>query len=161
MQARFQRGGAGVRTPSPLRFAKVGVLCRGLVGRRGGPTVDFTLLSFFSGSLCSPVLHAKAYMLPSSMFSMERSSFLYISHIQIMKRIQLPTPCFNERAFSYCSCPELHNFTPFKQKKILGEDPQTPLSDTFTISELPCHLCVYVERGLQSYKRLCPTEKKT
>ena len=44
-QARIQGGGS----PDPLRFVRGGVLCRGLMGRRGGPTVVFTLLlSFFS-----------------------------------------------------------------------------------------------------------------
>ena len=40
---RGSRGG-----PPPPRFVKGKVLCRGLIGRRGGPTVLFTLLlSFF------------------------------------------------------------------------------------------------------------------
>ena len=49
-QARIQRGGGGpgVRTPPPpLRFVRGGVLWRGLIGRRGGPTIDFSFLSFF------------------------------------------------------------------------------------------------------------------
>ena len=55
-QARIQRGGGG--KPRPLRFVRGGILCRGLMGRKGGPTVVFTLLlSFFSGSLRSPVLY--------------------------------------------------------------------------------------------------------
>ena len=50
------KGGTG--GPDPLRFVRGGVLCRGLMDRRGGPTVVFTLLlSFFSGSLRSPVLY--------------------------------------------------------------------------------------------------------
>ena len=44
MQARIQRG-TGVRTP--LRFVRGGVLCKGLMGRRGGPTVVLTLFSSF------------------------------------------------------------------------------------------------------------------
>ena len=45
---RGSRGGPEFRTPPPpLRFVKGGVLWRGLIGRRGGPTVVFTLLSFF------------------------------------------------------------------------------------------------------------------
>ena len=37
-------GGTGVTDPPPLRFVKGGVLWRGLIGRRGGPTVVLTLL---------------------------------------------------------------------------------------------------------------------
>ena len=40
--ARIQRGGPGV-----LRFVRGGVLCGGLIGRRGGPKVVFILFSYF------------------------------------------------------------------------------------------------------------------
>ena len=59
------------------------------------------------------------------MFSMKRSFFLYVSLNQIMKRIQLPSPCFYERAFSYFSCLELYDFTPFKPNFFEGGS-QTP-----------------------------------
>ena len=49
----------------------------------------------------------------------------------------------------------VQNYT-IQAKKILGEDPQTPLPNTFTILKHPYQLCVWVERGLQLYKRLCP-----
>ena len=67
----------------------------------------------------SPVLYKRITYIHTSkcnIFSMERSSFLYISIIQIMKRIQLPIPCFMKRH----SCPELHDFTPFKTKIFWG-----------------------------------------
>ena len=105
------RGGDRGSGP-PLRFVRGGVLCRGLMSRRGGPKVVFNLLlSFFSGPLRSSVLYKRATYtqtwkytnleVPSSIFSMEQSSFLYVSLIQIMIIIQLPSPCFHERAFSY------------------------------------------------------------
>ena len=46
---RGSRGGDRGSGPPSLRFVRGGVLCRGLMRRRGGPTVVFTLLlsSFF------------------------------------------------------------------------------------------------------------------
>ena len=66
-----------------------------------------------------------------------------------MKRIQLAIPCIYERAFSYFSCIKLHYFTQFKPKIFWGGPPDH-LTNTFPISKLPCHLCVCVEKGLQS-----------
>ena len=60
------------------------------------------------------------------MFSKERLSSFYISLIQIMKRIQLPIPCFYERALSDFSCLELHDFTPFKTEFFSGGGPKDP-----------------------------------
>ena len=102
-QARIQRGGGGPGVRTPLRFARGGVLCRGLTGRRGGPTIVFTLLL----SIFFPARFARHYytniyvfILPSSMLSMERSSFLYtVSLIQIMKKNQLSIPCFYEWSY--------------------------------------------------------------
>ena len=50
LTSRIQRGGGGDRgSGPPLRFVRGGVLCRGLMGGRGGPTFFFTLfLSIFS-----------------------------------------------------------------------------------------------------------------
>ena len=73
---------------------------------------------------------------------MERSSFLYISLIQIMKRIQLPIPCFNERAFSDFSCLEFHDFTPFKTKNFLGEDPKPPSPTHLQYKTTISYLCL-------------------
>ena len=101
------------------------------------------------------VLHV--YILPCSMFSMERSSFLYISLIQITSH-----PCFYERAFSYFSFLELHDFTLFKPKIFWGRNPRSPSPHspyTFTISKLSCHMRVCVERGLQLYKKTMPLPK--
>ena len=160
-QARIQRGDRGSGPPPP-RFDRGEVLCSGLMStcRRGGPKVVFNvLLSFFltrfARQYYTNVLHI--YILPSSIFSMERSSFLYtsVSLIQIMKRIQLPIPCFMKRH----SCPELHDFTPFKTHIFWERNPPHP--PTHHIIKLPrCHLYVCVERRFQLYKRPCPTENK-
>ena len=48
---------------------------------------------FWLASLASIIqTYYMVYILQSSIFSMERSSFLYISLIQIMKRVELPIP---------------------------------------------------------------------
>ena len=87
-QSRVQRGD---RPPPPPRFVKGKVLCRGLIGRREGPTVLFTLLlSFFILQTYYTYTHFRVQCFNS----MERSSFFYISLIQIMKSIQLTIPCF-------------------------------------------------------------------
>ena len=100
-------GGDRGSGPPPLKFVRGGVLYRGFMARRGSPTVVFTSLSSifflarFARQYYTNVLHL--YILLSSILSMERSSFLYITLI-IMKRIQLTIPCFHERASSYFSC---------------------------------------------------------
>ena len=123
-------GPGGPEPPPPLRFVRDGVLCRGLMGRRG---VQQLFLSYYNQFfLRSPVLykHITCTCIHTSnfnlVFGVERSSFLCISLIQIMKRIQLPIPCFYERGFSYFSCLELHDFTPFKPKIFWGRTPRPP-----------------------------------
>ena len=98
---------------------------------------------FFFGSLRSPVLY-KHYMY--KYFKVKCSvwhshPFLYFPY-PTYKKNQLPLPCCYEKAFSYFSCLDLHDFTPSKPKIFCGRTPQTPLPDTFTISKLPCHPCV-------------------
>ena len=107
IQAWIQRGAGGPdSTPPPLRFVWGGSCVEALMDRRGGPMVVYLII----------ILTLYVYILPSSMFSMELSFFFYVSLIQILKRIQLPIPCFKKRAFSYFSSLELHNFTPCKPK---------------------------------------------
>ena len=57
------------------------------------------------------------------------------------------------------TCLELHDLTPYKPKIFWGRSPRPPppLPIKFSVSKLPCHLCVYVERGLQLCKRPSPT----
>ena len=83
-------------------------------------------LARFARQYYGNILNDIVYILQSSMFSMELSSSLYISLIQIMKRIQLPIPCFYERAFSDFSCLELHDFTPFKTEFFFWGRTQRP-----------------------------------
>ena len=52
------RGGTGgPEPPPPPRFVRGEVLRRGLMGRRGGPTVVLPYYYLFFGSLRSPVVH--------------------------------------------------------------------------------------------------------
>ena len=132
-QARIQRGGGGAEVQTPLRFVRGGVLCRGLTGRRGGPTIVFTLsLSIFCLARFARQYYKnipQVFILPSSMVGMEWLSFLYISLIQIMKKIvQLSIPCFYDRAFSFFFGLELHDFTPFKPNIFWGRAPRPPPS---------------------------------
>ena len=85
------------------------------------------------------------YIFLNSKFSIERSSFFYISIIQIMKRIQLPILCFNESAFSYFSCLELNDFTPFNPNKFWGRNPRPP-STTYLQYQNYHVICVCVDR---------------
>ena len=105
-------GGQGSDPPPPI-FDRDWVLCTCLWIE---VAVQRLFLSYyyqlFIIKYYTYILHL--YILSRSMFSMERSSFLYISLIQIKKRIQFPIPCIYEMAFSYFSCLELHEFTPFK-----------------------------------------------
>ena len=98
LQARIQRGGGpGVRTP-PSDLSEVGSCVETSWVGEGVqwlflPYCYQFFLARFARQYHTNILHI--YILQSSMFSMERSSFLYISLIQIMKRIQLFTPCFD------------------------------------------------------------------
>ena len=164
-QARIQRGDRGSGPPPPPWDLTEVRSCVAAWWVHVGEGVQrlfstYYYLFFWLASLASIiqvyVLHI--YILPSSIFSMERSSFLYtsVSLIQIMKRIQLPIPCFMKRH----SCPELHDFTPFKTH-IFWERNPPPHPPTHHIIKLPrCHLYVCVERRFQLYKRPCPTENK-
>ena len=76
------------------------------------------------------------------MFSMERSSFLYIPLIQIMTRNESNFQSLAFRAFSYFSCLELHGFTPFHPKQIYHV------------------ICVFVYRGI-GHDLPPPPQKKT
>ena len=149
-------GGTGGPDPPPLRFVKGGVLCRGLMGRRGCPTVVFTYYyQFFSGSLRSQVLYKHITCIHASKFNVQYGTVilsLYFSFIQLWKESQLPTPCFNERVFSYCSCPELHDFNPFKKKKFWGRTPW-PSSPTHIQYQSYHVICVFMSRGAWNYTK--------
>ena len=62
VQARIQRGDRGSGPPPPPRFVRGGVLCTGLMGRRGGPTVVLPyyylfFLARFARQYYTKVLH--------------------------------------------------------------------------------------------------------
>ena len=146
----------------PLRFVRGDVLCRGLTGMRGGQTIIFTLLlsiffpDRFARQYYTNITHV--FILPSSMFSMERLSFLYISFIQIMKKIvQLSIPCFYDRAFSFFGL-ELHDFTPFKPNIFWGRAPRPPFPrHIYNVKTTMPSVCVE-RKGLAIERRSCPTE---
>ena len=116
-------GGPGVRTPPPLRFVRGGVLCRDFIGRGGGPTVVFALL-FFS------ILYKHITCNHTSKFNLQYGTvmtFLYISLIKFMKRINFPSlGCFSERTFSFLF--PVYNYTIFLHwsQKFSGGGPPDP-----------------------------------
>ena len=133
----------------PLRFVRGGVLCTCLwvgegVQRLFLPHYYLFFLARFARQYYTNILHV--YILSSSMFSMEWSSFLYISLIKIKKIIQLPIPCFYERAFSYFSRLELHDFTPFTPKIFWGRTPRPP-SPTHLQDKNYNIICVFCREG--------------
>ena len=84
-------GPEGDRPPPPPRFVKGKVLCRGLIGRRG---VQRSCLPCFYHFFILQTYYTYTHFRVQCFNSMERSSFFYISLIQIMKSIQLTIPCF-------------------------------------------------------------------
>ena len=113
--------------PPPLRFVRGGVLYWGLVGRKGGLKVVFTLsLSFFFLTLLASIIltHTIICKWSSKDIWIERSYLLYMSPFQIITKIQLPIPGFYERAFSDLCCPKLHHWS------LRGPHPPPPPSST-------------------------------
>ena len=144
-------GGGGWGPDPPLRFVSSGVLC----GKgRGFNGYFYLILSFFLArfpcqyytNTCTCILHV--YILPWSMFSMERSTFLYISLIQITSHSLLLW-----KSIFIFFLPRITPFYTIIAKNFLGKTPRPPFPYTFTIPNLPCHMCVCVERGLQLYKK--------
>ena len=149
--SRAWEGGGRGSGPPPLRFVRDWVLCRGLTGWRGGPMILFILslpffLARFARQYYTNILHV--FILPSSIFNMERSSFLHVSLIQIMKKkSNFPSIVFMKGHFLLFFCLELHNFTPFKPKVFWGGSPNPlPLPDTFYNIKTTM-TSVFVERG--------------
>ena len=112
-------GGGDQGSGPPLGF----VLCRGLMGGRGGPTVVFTLLlSIFS--LRSPVFY---------------------KHFTCIYVIQAQCSVWNGHPFSIFPLSKLwqeSNFQSFAFRHF-----HIIISNTFTISNLPCHLCTLCRKG--------------
>ena len=143
--------GGGVQNPPPPPWdlSRGGVLCRGLMGRRGGPTVVFTLLlTYFWGPLRSPILYKHItyiYVLQAQCSVWNGHPFSIFPLSKLWQESNLQSLAF--RAFSYFSCLELHDFIPFKLEIFWRRTP-APIPNTFTLSNLPCHLCICVERDL-------------
>ena len=136
-------GTEGPDTPPPWDLSEVGSCVEAWwVGEEVQRLFYLTVIFFFA-SLAN---------LLRSMFIMEQSSFLYISCFQTMKRIQISILCFYERAFSYFSCLQLHDFTLHHlRQKFSGWTPTAPLPLLpRNIYNQNYHvICVCVERGLQ------------
>ena len=148
MTTRADLQGVGRRSGSPLRFVRGWSFVEVWWVREG---LQRLCLPYYCHFFCfarqyyTNILHIS--ILQSSMFSMERSSFPYISLIQNMKWIQLPISCFYQRAFWYFPSLELHDFTSFKQKIV----PRPPL---------PCHPFAWVWESFNCTRRPFPTENK-
>ena len=90
------------------------------MGRRGGSTVAFASLSMFH------VLYKHITCIHTPKFNVQYRTvilFLYFLYPNYEKN-QLPLPCFNDRAFSYFSCLNLHDFTPLNPKIFWGSPPR-------------------------------------
>ena len=153
-------GGGGPGTPPPpLKFVRDGVLCRGLMGRRGGPTIVFTLLL----SLFFLARFARQYY--TNMFSMEQSSFFFCPLSKLWIESNFPSLAFmklSERVFLYFSCLELNDFTPYKPKIFWGRTPRPPphprhINDIKTTLS---SVCLCTEAFNCTKKKTFPTDNK-
>ena len=145
-------GGGGDRTPPPLRFVRGGVLCIGLMGRRGGPMVVLTLLlSFFSARFTCQYYGIQTYYLYIYTYAKLNSSMRQSFCLNIFPLSKLWQEWnFQSLALGRChiflvlNCTILHHLHDLSWKFSRG-GPQ----NTFTISNLPCQLCIYAERDFQ------------
>ena len=113
---RGSRGGPRVRTP--LRFVRGGVLCRGLMGRRGVQQFfHLIIINFFSGSLRSLVLYNHiSTCIHTSKSNVHYGTVILSLYFPYPNHEKIPTSpslsCFYQRTFSYLSSLEVHDFTP-------------------------------------------------
>ena len=159
---RGSRGGGTGGLDPPWDLSEVG----SCVGRGGGSMVIFTsLLSFFLARFArqyyTNILHV--YILPWSMFSTERSSFLYISLIQITSH-----PLLLWKSIFIFFLPRITPFYTIIAKKFWGgpPDPPSPTHLQYQIYHAICVFCkerlavVQEKRGLQLYKKTMPPYRK-
>ena len=155
IQAQFQRGDRGSGPPWDL--SEVGSSVEDWwvgegVQRLFLPHFYQFFLARFARQYYTNMLHV--YILPWLMFSMERSSFLYNSRIQITSH-----PLLLWKNIFIFSCLELHDFTPFKPKNFWGRIP-VPFSHTHIQHQNYHVISVFVERGLQLHKKTIPPYRK-
>ena len=133
-QARIQRGGPGVQTP--LRFVRGGVLC----GQgRGFNGYFYLIIIIFSGSLRSPVLYKYITCIHTSMINVQYGTVILSLHFSYPNNF--PPLAFMKEHFHIIlawNYTILHHYS----QKFSGGGPQTPFPYTFTIPNLPCHMCV-------------------
>ena len=112
-------GGARVRTP-PLRFVRGGVLCGGLMSRRGGPKVVFILLWYFFLVRSTRQYHTYSVNIwKIRITSTFKGLPLLPSYTLSLVFMIVPFPC------SYCL--KLHDFRPLTQFSFWGRTPKPPL----------------------------------
>ena len=70
----------GQNPPPPLRFVGGGVFCRGLIGRRGGPTVVLTLLLSFFFRLASLASIIQTYYLYIHLYVLQAQCSVWNGH---------------------------------------------------------------------------------
>ena len=141
------RGGLGVRNPPPpLRIVRGRVLCRGLMGRRRGPTVVFTLLlSCFSDSHYTNILHISNFNIQY------RTVILFSIFLFLYEKNPTSHPLLfmkgHFHSFLVWKCTILHNLRP-------------PLPNTFTYQNYHVIFVFMCREGLVLYKRPRLTENK-
>ena len=153
-------------TPPPLDLSDVGSCVEAWWVGEGVQRLflPYHSIQIFSGSLRLPVLY-KHYMY--TYFQVQcsvwnRHPFSIFALFKFWKVPNTPSlPCFYKRAFSYFSCLELHNFTPFKQNFFRGKTPRPPSLTHLQYQNYHVWSVFCEERGLLWYKRPCPTEEIT
>ena len=138
-------GGPRVRTP--LRFVRGGVLCRGLMGRRGVQQLFLPYYyQFFSGSLRSLVLYNHiSTCIHTSKSNVHYGTVILSLYFPYPNHEKIPTShplvAFIKGHFHIYLLSKytiLHQFS----QKISGGGSPNRLLDTFTISKLPSSVCL-------------------
>ena len=155
-------GGPGVRTP--LRFVRGGVLCRGLMSRRGGPKVVFNLLLtffFWLASLASIIqtYYTLYFQLQYSVWNGHPFSIFPLSKLLLWKESNFPSLAFTKGHFHIFLVQNYTILQHLRQKISGGGPPDPPHRHIYNI-KLPCYLYVSVENRFKLYKKPCLTEDK-
>ena len=148
-------GGPGVRTPPPPWDLSEAGSCVEVwwvgegVPRLCLPYYYHFFLARFARQYYTNILHV--YILQSSIWHGTVILF-YISLIQRIKRTNCPSLTVMKRYFPILFLSSLTRFYTIQAENFLGEHPQTPLPDTFTMSKLPCHPCVLCKEACNCTK---------
>ena len=138
IQARIQRGGTGGPDP-PWDLSEVGSCVEVWWIVEGVQRLCLPYYhQFFSGSLRSPILYKHITYIHTSKFNVH--PFLYFPY-PTYKKNQLPLSCCYEKAFSYFSCLDLHDFTPYKPKMFWGRTPRPPIPTFYYVKTTMSSVC--------------------